>query len=105
MDRLPAWSVYGSHNAAEWQGRGSECLGLLADEESRLAGRLNGGLLDRGDGGVEVVGAPRGDRDEAGVAQDAVPRGEIGFLLENVLKFGGLRGILYLADALTLSCV
>lgn len=40
--------------------------------------------------GVEVFDRGGGDGDEAGVAQGAVAGGEVGFLLEDVVVFGGL---------------
>ena len=42
------------------------------------------------------------DVDEAGVAQDAVPGGEVGFLLEHVLVFSSLSGVFDLPDLLSL---
>ena len=77
-------------------------MGLLADEESCLAGGLNGGLFDGGDGGVEVVVGRGGDADEPGVAEDAVACGEVGLLLEDVVVFGGLARVFDLPDLLAL---
>ncbi len=88
-----------------WQCGGGEGLGLLADEESGFAGGLDGGLFDGGDGDVEVVGGGGGDGDEAGVAEDAVACGELGFLLEDVVVFGGLAGVFDLPDLLALGGV
>ena len=62
---------------------------MLADEEPGLAGCLDRGLLDSGNGGVEFLHGGCGYSDEAGVAQDAVPSGEVGFLLEHVVVLGG----------------
>lgn len=75
---------------------------LLANEEPCLAGRLDGGLFDGGDGDVEVVVGGGGDADEAGVAEDAVACGEVGFLLEDVVVFGGLARVFDLPDLLAL---
>lgn len=63
---------------------------MLADEEPGFAGRLDRGLLDCGDGCVELLDGGCGDGDEAGVAEDAVSGGEVGFLLEDVVVLGGL---------------
>lgn len=68
---------------AERERRGDEHGGLLADEEPGLAGGLGRCLLDGGDGGVEFFDGWCGDGDEAGVAEDAVTGGEVGFLLEH----------------------
>ena len=66
---------------------------MLADEEPGLAGCLDRGLLDGCDGGVEFFDGGCGYGDEAGVAEDAVAGGEVGFLLEHVVVLGGLRGV------------
>jgi len=58
------------------------------------------GLLDGGDGGVEFFHGGCGEGDEAGVVQDAVDGGEVGFLLEHVVVFGGLGDVFDLADFL-----
>src|SRR5690625_2962119 len=94
-----------SYPPAEWQCGGSERCGLLADKEAGLARRLDRGLLDGGDGGVEFFHSGGGDGDQAGVAQDAVPGGEVGFLLEHVVVLGSLRGVLDLADLRALGMV
>ena len=41
-------------------------------------------------GGLWLVGGWCGDGDESGVAADAVTAGEVGFLLRDVVVFGGL---------------
>ena len=71
---------------------------MLADEEPGLAGGLDRCLLDGGDGCVEFFDGGCGDGDEAGVAEDAVAGGEVGFLLEHVVVLGGLGGVFDLAD-------
>lgn len=48
--------------------------------------------------GVEVFDRGRGEGDQAGVAQDAVAGGEVDFLLEDVVVFGGLGSIFDLPD-------
>jgi len=58
----------------------------LSGEESGFAVGLDGGLFEGGDVGVEVFDGFCGDGDEAGVAQDAVAGGEVGFLLEDVVE-------------------
>ena len=73
---------------------------MLPDQQACFAGGLDGGLFDGGDGGVEVVAGGGGDGDEAGVAEDAVACGEVGFLLEDVVVFGGLAGVFDLPDFL-----
>ena len=47
-------------------------------------------MFEGGHVGVEVFDRGGGDGDEAGVAQGAVAGGEVGFLLEDVVVFGGL---------------
>ena len=59
---------------------------------------MDRGLLDGDDVGVEFLDGGRGDGDEAGVAEDAVAGGEVGFLLEDVVVFDGLGGVFDLAD-------
>ena len=78
---------------------------MLADEEASFAGGLDGCLFDGGDSGVEFLNGWRGDGDEAGVAEDAVAGGEVGFLLEDVVVFGGLGGVLDLSDLRALGLV
>ena len=90
------------YHPTQWQRCCGEGLGLLTDEEPRLAGGLDGGLFDGGDCGVEAVDGGGGDADEAGVAEDAVACGEVGFLLEDVVVFGGLGGVFDLPDFLAL---
>ena len=64
---------------------------MLPGEESGFAVGLDGSLFEGGDVGVEVFDRRGGDGDQAGVAQDAVASGEDGFLLEDVVVFGGLE--------------
>ena len=71
---------------------------MLADEEAGFAGGVDGCLFDGGDVGVEFLDGWRGDGDEAGVAEDAVAGGEVGFLLEDVVVFSGLGGVFDLAN-------
>ena len=71
---------------------------MLSGEESGFAVGLDGGLFEGGDVGVEVFDRGGGDGDEAGVAQDAVAGGEVGFLLEDIVVFGGLGGVFDLSD-------
>ena len=78
---------------------------MLSDEEPGFAGGLDRGLLDCGHGCVEVFDGGCGDGDEAGVAEDAVSGGEVGFLLEHVVVFGGLGGVFDLADLCALGLV
>ncbi|MPN05342.1 hypothetical protein SDC9_152592 [bioreactor metagenome] len=59
-------------------------------------------MLYGGDSGVKVVACGGGDADETGVAEDAVACGEVGFLLEDVVVFGGLARVFDLSDLLTL---
>ena len=79
--------------AAERERGGGERGGLLSDEEPGLAGGLDRGLLDGGDGGVEFFDGGCGDGDEAAVAQHAVAGGQVGFLMEHVVVLGGLGGV------------
>ena len=65
-------------------------MGLLSGEESGFAVGLDGGLFEGCDVGVEVFDRGGGDGDRAGVSEDAVVVGEVGFLLEDVVEFGGL---------------
>jgi hypothetical protein len=46
---------------------------------------LDGCLLDVGDSAFQLVGALGADGNESSGAQDAVARGEVGFLMENVV--------------------
>src|SRR5690625_5198226 len=87
-----------SDAAGERQRGGGEGLGLLADEEAGFAGGLDRGLFDRGDRGIELFDGGGGDGDQTGVAEHAVTGGEVGFLPEHVLVFGGLGGVLDLPD-------
>ena len=90
---------------AERKRGGCERGCLLADEQPGLTRRLNRGLLNRGDGGVEFLDGGRGDCDEAGVAEDAVSGREVGFLLKHVVVLGGLGGVLDLPDLRALGLV
>ena len=98
-------NVSSSDPAAQRERGGGERGCLLADEEPGLAGGLDRGLLDGGDGGVEFFDGGCGDGDEAGVAEDAVSGGEVGFLLEHVVVLGGLGGVFDLADLRALGLV
>ena len=53
-------------------------MGLLSGEESGFAVGLDGGLFEGGDVGVEVFVRGGGDGDQAVVAQNPVPGGEVG---------------------------
>src|SRR5680860_486741 len=78
----------GSDMTAQRQRRRRERLGLLPPEPPRLAGGLDGGLLDVGDCPFELVGVLGADGDEASGAEDAVAGGEVGLLLEDIAVLG-----------------
>lgn len=71
---------------------------MLSGEESGFAVGLDGGLFEGGDVGVEVFDRGGGDGDEAGVAQDAVAGGEVGFLLEDIVVLSRLGDVFDLSD-------
>lgn len=73
--------------AQRWRG-GDERGRLLSDEEPGFEGGLDGGLLDGGDGGVELGLGVGGDADQPGVAEDAVSGDEVGFLAERQARQG-----------------
>jgi hypothetical protein len=60
-------------------------------------------LLNVGDSAFQLVGVLGADGNESGGAQDAVARGEVGFLLENVVVLGALLRVLDLPDPLALA--
>ena len=64
--------------------------GPLAPEPTRFTRCLDGCLLNVGDSAFHFVGVLGADGNESGGAQDAVSRGEAGFLLENVVVLGAL---------------
>ena len=75
-------------------GRWRERLGPLAPEPTRLTRCLDGCLRNVGDSTFQFVGVLGADGNESGGAQDAVSRGEAGFLLENVVVLGALLRVL-----------
>jgi len=91
--------VHISHAAAQGQRGCREGLGLLAHKAARFAGRLDGGLLDRGHGGVEFVEGGRSHAHEPGRTEYPVAGGEVCLLVQQVVVLGGGAGIRYLADA------
>lgn len=70
---------------------------LLVSQEAWIAA-----CSIRRDCRVEFFRGRGADGDEAGVAEDAVPGGEVGFLLEHVAVFGGLGGVFDLPHLLPL---
>jgi len=62
-------------------------------------------LLNVGDSAFQLVGVLSADGNESGGAQDTVSRGEVGFLLENVVVLGALLRVLDLPDPLALGGV
>lgn len=94
----------GLHASAQRQGGCRERLGPLTPESPRFARGLDRGLLDVGDGALQLIGVLGADGDQAGGAEDTVTCGE-GFLVEDVVVLGALLGILDLANPLALGCV
>ena len=76
------------HSAADVVDDGIELVGVI--DAAGLARGPDSGLLDRGDGGIEIGDGGRGHREQACVAQDAVTGGQIRFLLQDVLVFDAL---------------
>ena len=73
-------------------------MGMLSDEESSFAVRLDGGFFEGGDVGVEIFDRGGGDGDQASVAQDTMAGSGVGLLLENVVVLSRLGVILDLSD-------
>ena len=71
---------------------------MLSGEDPGFGVGLDRGLFEGGDVGVEVFDGFCGDGDQAGVAQDAVAGGEIGFLLEDIVVLSRLGGVFDLSD-------
>lgn len=67
------------HPTEERERGGGKRCSLLIDEESGLTRCLDRGLPNGRDSGVEFLDGGCGDGDEAGVAEDAVAGGEVGF--------------------------
>jgi hypothetical protein len=100
-----AMANQGSDSTSQRQRCSRKTLSLLPPDPTGFARTLNRCLFDRGDGSLKLIGIGSTDGQESRCSQDAVPGGQVGLLLEDVLVFRRLLGVLDLADLLALGSV